>query len=286
MVEAAPAPRAGPGDAAAEEVAAAIRVGHADLVPHAAIVLGSGLGPAVEHLRVQRSLAYSDLPALPAPTVPGHEGRLLLGELAGVSVVVFSGRSHYYEGNDMSVCTMPPRVARALGVRTLIVTAAVGGLDESLHAGSIVVGRDHLNFMGVSPLRGWHDAGGSPSFVELSQAYDAGLRESALVQAAELGVPAVPGVYAALAGPSYETPAETAFLRGAGATVVGMSVVPEVVAARALGMRVLALFAVANEVGHSTSHEEVLRVSGRSAVAIGEILEAVLPHMSEEGERR
>ena len=284
MVEAGPARSAGPGDSAVEALAAAIRT-RTDLVPRAAIVLGSGLTPAVETLSVEESFAYADLPGLPAPTVPGHEGRLLLGEFAGVPVVVFSGRFHYYEGHDMSVCTMPPRVARALGARTLVVTAAVGGLDESLHAGPIVVGRDHLNFMGVNPLRGWHDAGGSPSFVELSEAYDPRLRESALERAAELGVPAVPGVYAALAGPSYETPAESAFLRSAGATVAGMSVVPEVVAARALGMRVLALFAVANAVGHSTSHEEVLRVSGRSAVAIGQILEAVLPHMSEEGER-
>jgi purine-nucleoside phosphorylase len=275
---------AGPGDDAAEQVAAAIRARTA-LVPRAAIVLGSGLAPAAAALDEECSFAYGELPPLPASTVPGHEGRLLLGSLAGVPVAVFAGRFHHYEGHAMSVCTLPPRIARALGARTLVATGAVGAVTETLRAGTIVVGRDHLNFTGASLLEGWHGADGAPSFVDLSEAYDVRLREQALARAAELGVPVASGVYAALAGPSYETPAETAFLRSAGATVVGMSVVPEVVAARALDMRVLALFAVANAVGQATSHEEVVRVSGRSAAAMGEILATVLPRVSEEGER-
>lgn len=177
----------------------------------------------------------------------------------------------------MAAASLPVRVARLLGADTVALTAAVGAVSADLLPGTLVVATDHLNMMGESPLRGWRMADGSPPFVEMSQVYDRRLSDSAFERARALGVPVARGVYAAMAGPSYETPAETAFLRGAGATVVGMSVVPEAVPARALGMAVLGLFAVTNAVGQAVEHEDVVRVCNEVAASIGRILVEVLP---------
>jgi purine-nucleoside phosphorylase len=272
----------GPGDSVPEEVASAVSA-RTDLRPSVAIVLGSGLGRAIDSLREVASFSYDELPGLPSPTAPGHSGRLLLGELAGVPVTAFLGRFHYYEGHPMRITTLPARVARALGARAMIVTAAVGAIDTGLGAGSVVIGADHLNLMGENPLRAWRNLDGSPPFVEMSEPYDPRLAELAATAAERLGVAAARGVYAALSGPTYETPAETEFLRRAGASVVGMSVVPEVVPARALGMRVLGLFAVTNAVGVAVEHEEIVRVSDATAASIGGILAEVLPRLEKEG---
>lgn len=265
----------GPGDALADEAAEFVR-GRSALRPEVAIVLGSGLGAATANLREEVSFPFEEVPGFPRPTVPGHAGTLVLGELAGVPVAVFRGRIHFYEGNDLSVCALPVRLARLLGAGTAILTAASGGIAEGLTTGHVVVGTDHLNFLGQSPLRGWRRPDGSPPFVDMVNAYDPALADLAVAAADRLGVPVARGVYAAMPGPMYETPAEWAYLRTAGASVVGMSVVPEAVPARALGMRVLGLFFVTNQVGVPVAHEDVVRVSDEMAGAVGAVIEDVL----------
>lgn len=273
----------GPGDDLPEQALAAIRE-RSELVPRVGVILGSGLGAALSRNLVEEaSFGFGELPGFPPPGVPGHAGRMVLGWLAGVPVAAFLGRLHYYEGHGMDVPALVPRLARALGADVLVATAAVGGLDPSLPAGTLVVLRDHVNLMGAAPLRGWRYPDGMPAFVPLQGAYDARLRELALEAARELGVRATDGVYAAMSGPAYETPAELTLLRSAGATVVGMSVVPEVVPARALGMRVLGLTMVTNAFGEEVSHEEVVRVSNETAGAVGRLLVDLFPHLPPEG---
>jgi purine-nucleoside phosphorylase len=262
----------------AGQAAAAVRAA-TDLRPSVAVILGSGLGSAVHRMERSLELSYADLPGFPPPSVPGHAGRLAVGTLAGVPVAAFLGRVHYYEGHPMSVVTLPARVAAALGCRTLIATAAVGALDVSLEPGSLVVGSDHLNFLGENPLRGWRDSEGRPPFVDMTNAYDGALAEQALACADELGLPATRAVYAAMPGPTYETPSELEFLRRSGATVVGMSVVPEATVAAALGMRCLGLFCVTNVVGAAVDHREVTDVAGRFAGRLGDLLARLLPEI-------
>lgn len=268
----------GPGDSFPEEGAAVLREKISD-DPVVAVILGSGLGEAVNDLEAEVDLPFSSLPGFPAPAVPGHPGRLLIGRLAGVPAAAFLGRVHFYEGHSMGVVTLPTRLSAALGVRTLIVTAAVGALDRSLRPGTLVVGHDHLNFLGENPLRGWKDDDGAGLFIDLSTAYDSSLADIALSAASEEGLMATKGVYAAMPGPTYETPAEVAFLRSAGASVVGMSVVPEVVAAAALGLRCIGLYCVTNEVGAGVRHEEVTEVAQEFAARLGGVLRRVLPEL-------
>ena len=193
----------------------------------------------------------------------------MLGTIGGRPIAFFRGRIHFYEGHPMPIASLTARVAAGLGARAIVLSAAVGAIDPDLAGGSIAVLRDHVNLMGTNPLAGWRYPDGSPAFVDLSAVYDRELSDAALDILRERGTTAVDGVYAAVAGPAYETPAETEMLRRLGATVVGMSTVPEAVAARALGLRVLGLSFVTNAAGASVSHEEVLRASGTAAAAIG-----------------
>jgi purine-nucleoside phosphorylase len=172
----------------------------------------------------------------------------------------------------MPVASITTRVAHGLGARTMVLSAAVGGLDPSLPGGSMVIVRDHLNLMGTNPLAGWRFPDGSPAFVDVSAVYDTTLSDAALGLLRDHRIAVADGVYAAMAGPAYETPAETEMLRRMGATVVGMSTVPEAVAARALGMRVLGLSFVTNTAGGAVSHEEVLLASKTAAEAIGMVV--------------
>jgi inosine/guanosine/xanthosine phosphorylase family protein len=269
----------GPDDDLAARCAAAVR-GATDLVPSVGIVLGSGLGPALgDRLEEAASFAFLDLPGFPPPGVPGHAGRLILGTLAGVPVAAFSGRVHLYEGHGMDVPALLPRLASSLGARTMVLTAAVGGLEPGLPAGRVVVVRDHLNMMGTAPLRGWRFPDGTPAFIDTHEVYAPALRRLALERAAALGISAVEGVYAAMSGPAYETPSEVAMLHQLGATVVGMSMVPEALPAAALGMGVLGLCSVTNALGEPVSHEEVIRVSNETAVAIGRLLVDLFPRL-------
>jgi inosine/guanosine/xanthosine phosphorylase family protein len=272
---------AGPQDDLAERGAALVR-GATEVVPRVGIVLGSGLGPVLgDDLEESASFPFVDLPGFPPPGVPGHAGRLIVGRLAGVPVAAFSGRVHFYEGHGMEVPALLPRLASSLGAHTMVLTAAVGGLEPGLASGSVVVLRDHLNMMGAAPLRGWRFTDGTPAFIDTHDVYDRELRRQALDSAASLGIPAVEGVYAAMSGPAYETPAEVSMLQRLGATVVGMSMVPEALPAAALGMRVLGLCSVTNAFGDTVSHEEVIRVSNETAVAIGRLLVDLFPRLPE-----
>ncbi len=274
----------GPGDRLAEEAAAAVRRA-TDVVPLVGVILGSGLGPAVgNELKEFASFPFAELPGFAPAGVPGHEGRLAVGELAGVPVAAFFGRVHLYEGHGIEAPAMLPRLAHSLGASILLLTAAVGGLRPGMPAGTIVVLTDHINHMGTTPLRGWRFPDGTPAFIAMRDPYDPALSRLALERAEALGIRAEPGVYGAMAGPAYETPSENIHLQQTGATVVGMSVVPEAVPARALGMRVVGLCTVTNAFGEDVSHEEVLRVSSESAKAVGRLLVDMLPRMAESGQ--
>ncbi len=275
-----------PGDDVVDRILDGVRERTA-IEPVAALVLGSGLGTVADVLRAEAgsredvAIPYEELPGFPSPSVRGHAGRLWIGEIGDVPFAVFQGRVHYYEGHPMSLASITARVAAALGVRATILTTATGGIDRTLDSGSLVVVRDHINLMGANPLRGWRLPDGSPPFLDLSEVYDAELSAAAVeLGRAQLGggggVAVREGVYVALSGPTYETPAETEYLRRIGATVAGMSMVPEVVVARALGLRVLGLSFVTNLAGAPVSHEEVLAASDRAAGTIGRILAGML----------
>ncbi len=268
-----------PGDSLAEEAARGIRE-RTSLRPVAGVVLGSGLGAAVEGMEEDAAFGYQELPGFTVTTVPGHAGMLVLGTLAQVPVAVFLGRMHYYEGNSMARSALPVLVSRLLGADTMVLTASVGALDPSLAPGTVVVGSDHINLMGENPLRGWRRPDGTPPFVDLSAVYDPELARIAVEEAEALGAPVGRGVYLAVSGPTYETPAEIEFMRRAGGSVVGMSVVPEAVPARALGMRVLGLFSVTNAVGGEVSHAEVIRVGAQMGSVIGRLLAGILPRLA------
>ncbi len=255
-------------------------------MPAVGVILGSGLGGAIASLSEAETFAFADLPGFPTPSVPGHAGTLSLGVLGGVPIAAFQGRIHFYEGNELSRCALPVRLARALGAGTMVITAAAGGVDRAIAPGSIVVGTDQINLMGANPLRGWRNPDGSPPFVDLSEVYDRGLAELALARASELGIVLERGVYVAMSGPSYETPAEIEMLRRCGGSVVGMSVVPETVVARALQMRVLGLFSVTNMAGEPATHEDVLATADRAAGEMRRLLPELLPRLGEQGKER
>jgi purine-nucleoside phosphorylase len=243
-----------------------------------AIVLGSGLGDALaEDLNVDVDLAFGELPGFPPASVPGHAGRLRLGTLYGVPVAAFFGRVHFYEGHGIAAATLIPRVVEAMGAHTLILTNASGGLDAGMRVGQLMLIRDHLNGMGVNPLFGWRMPDGAPAFVDVSHVYDAALLETARAAAAEAGIGVRVGVYAAVSGPSYETPAETTALARLGADAVGMSTVPEAVAAAALGLRVLGISCITDVAGTELTHPEVLAAARGAAPDLRAILRRVLP---------
>jgi len=215
--------------------------------PSVVIILGTGLGGLVESIEVDTLLPYEKIPNFPRSTVEGHRGNLILGNLNGKDVAVLQGRFHYYEGYSTRELTFPLRVLSLLGAETLIVTNAAGGLDTGFNPGTIMAIRDHLNFIGENPLRGENVDAWGPRFPDLSEPYDTELLDITMQCAEKLHMTNVTaGVYVAIPGPSLETPAETRFLRNAGADAVGMSSVPEVIVAKHAGMKVLGLSAVAN----------------------------------------
>jgi purine-nucleoside phosphorylase len=267
----------GPGDTLAEEAVAVIRE-RTDVVPAFAVILGSGLSGAADAFDVDAEVSFEGIPGFPPPSAPGHPGRFVSGAVDGVPAIAFAGRIHYYEGHALGLSALPVRLAALLGAHSVVITASVGGLDPSLRTGQLVIGSDHLNLLGDNPLRGWHRPDGTPPFVDLSAVYDAGLADTAETLARELGLRATRGVYAAVPGPSYETPSEIEVLRRAGATVVGMSVVPEAVPARALNLRVLGLFVVTNTVGGpKLQHEDVVRIGEGTAGELGRLLSRLAP---------
>jgi purine-nucleoside phosphorylase len=245
----------------------------------AAFILGSGLSAFADAVDTEFSAPFSELPGFPGVgEVLGHSGRLVVGMLAGKHVAVFAGRVHRYQGLSAFEAAWPARLAAALGAKVLVVTNAAGGVSDRVATGGLVLVTDHINLTGDSPLVGWPGPPGGTPFVPLHDAYDPELASTARTLALELGVPLAEGVYAGLLGPNYETPAEVRYLRGVGADVVGMSTVPEVIAARALGMRVLGISLVTNIAADADiSHDEVLE-RGRQA---GEDLQRLLPAILE-----
>lgn len=256
--------------------------------PRVGMILGSGLSEVLGALADAEAIPYALLPHFPQPTVEGHTGELLLGTLAGESVGVLRGRVHLYEGYSPSDVGFPVRLLRALGCDTLVVTNAAGGLNPVYQVGDLMLIGDHVflpGMVGASPLLGTFEPQFGPRFVYMGQAYDAQLRRQAREVATENGITLREGVYAMVAGPHFETPAESAFLRLLGADAVGMSTCPEVVVARQMGMRVLGISVITNLIAaHEMAefgHQDVLAVAAAAGPALAQILEGVLAGLTE-----
>lgn len=263
----------------ADEAALAIREAIATR-PEIALVLGSGLGELADRLENRTAIPYAQIPHFPRPTVEGHHGNLVVGTVGTVPLLVLQGRFHYYEGHDLDAVTFPVRVLKVLGVRTLILTAATGAIDPTFRAGTIVCLTDHLNLIGSNPLRGLNDPRFGTRFPDMSEVYSQRLRTLALAESKALRLDLAAGVYACLPGPSYETPAEIRMLRTLGASVVGMSTVPEAIVARHSGLEVLALALVTNAAAGVSqtpiSHEEVLEAGREAMPQLGALIEAIV----------
>lgn len=255
----------------------------ANATPRVAVVLGSGLGAFADELTGPTEISYSDIPQWPASTAIGHAGKLVLGKLDGLDVAVMAGRSHLYEGYTPSQVTMGVRVLHGLGVRTIVFTNAAGGINQSYGQGALVLISDHINLQGSNPLIGPNDDALGPRFSDMSDAYSAECRAIAQQAGRELGITLAEGVYAAVTGPSYETPAEIRYMRTIGADLVGMSTVPEVIVANHLGMRALAISCVTNMAAgilpQKINHEEVLETGRRVRDTLVRFLKALLPRL-------
>jgi purine-nucleoside phosphorylase len=264
---------------AGSAAAAAVRAGLGARAPQIAIVLGSGLGGLADRLTGAIRIPYADIPGFHVPTVEGHRGELVAGMLGGRSVVAQSGRFHLYEGHPADVAALPARVFAELGVSTFIVTNAAGGIRPSFLPGTLMLITDHLNLTGRNPLIG-PVVSGEPRFPDMSIAYDTKLRALAVEVAREQGVTLEQGVYAALLGPTYETPAEVRMLRTLGADAVGMSTVPEVIVANARGMRCLGISTITNAAagvsGAALSHAEVMETAAQVGRRLGDLIEGIV----------
>jgi purine-nucleoside phosphorylase len=244
--------------------------------PDLAIILGSGLGSLAHEVDVDVSFPYAEIPGFPHTTIAGPAGKLIIGTLHGKKVVVMQGRFHYYEGHPMSLVIFTVRVMAALGAGTLIVTNAAGGLNPNFNAGEVMLITDHINTMGTNALIGPNEDELGPRFPDMTHVYDPELCALALEIAQKNAIPLQQGVYAAVSGPSFETPAERRYLRIIGGDAVGMSTVPDVTAAKHAGMRVLGLSAITNKATGEAdqqpdSHEEVLanaKIAGEKLVRL------------------
>jgi purine-nucleoside phosphorylase len=239
---------------ALSEAVAAIRK-RSDFSPEIAIILGTGLGALGKEIRVETSIPYAEIPHFPLSTVESHTGQLLFGTLGGKRVVAMQGRFHRYEGYSLQQVVLPVRVMYLLGARTLVVSNACGGMNPEWRAGDIMLIEDHINLLGENPLVGANLDALGPRFPDMSEAYDRALQRSAEQAARDLDIPLRRGVYVAVAGPNLETRAEYRMLRTMGADVVGMSTVPEVIAARHMSMRVLGLSIITDECFPDTLEE-------------------------------
>lgn len=256
------------GSAAAAETAASVRSHIDDRQPEIGIVLGSGLGGLADDIEDAIRIPFSDVPGFPTATVKGHAGSLVSGTLGGRGVIALAGRFHMYEGHSPQLAAFPVRVMYALGARTYFASNAAGGVNSDLQAGDLMIIEDHLNLTGVSPLTGELEEG-DERFPDMSAPYDAGLRALLGTAGEKVGLALKEGVYAWLPGPSFETRAEVRMLARLGADAVGMSTVPEVIVARAMGMRVAGISCIANAASGVTDapvlHSDVLDVTARAA---------------------
>jgi purine-nucleoside phosphorylase len=256
-----------------------------DVVPRAALVLGSGLGTLGDRVQNAQRIAYSDLPGFPAPGVAGHKAELVAGTLAGVEVIVQCGRFHLYEGHALETVALPIRLFHSLGSETLVLTNAAGGVRPTFRPGTLMLIADHINLMWRNPLLGPVPPG-EERFPDMSEPYDEALRAIARAAARDARIPLEEGVYAGMLGPSYETPAEIRMLARLGADAVGMSTVPEVLVARASGMRCVGFSVITNAAAGLTGvgaqhaapvhHDDVLALGQRAAGQLAAVVEAVL----------
>jgi purine-nucleoside phosphorylase len=264
------------------EAAAWLRERHGP-PPEAAIVLGSGLGEFTRAVQDAVACAYADVPNWPASAVVGHAGRLVVGSIAGRRVAALSGRAHYYEGHSAQRAAFPTRVVASLGVRVLLLTNAAGGINLAFKPGTLMIIDDHINLMGSSPLVGPNDERFGPRFPDMTEAYSQRLRALADAAARSRGVAVAHGVYAAMHGPSYETPAEIRFLRAIGADAVGMSTVPETIAGRHMGIEVFGISCITNPAAgvlpEPLVHEEVMAVAHRVRGEFSALLEAIIERL-------
>jgi purine-nucleoside phosphorylase len=268
------------------ECAAQYIIAHTQHKPRIGLVLGSGLDALADEIANADVIPFHTIPGFPVSTVAGHTGALVVGELSGKCVLAMRGRVHYYEGYSMQRVTLPIRAMRALGVDTLIVTNAAGGVNKDFRAGDVMLITDHLNLVGMTganPLRGPNDETLGPRFLDMTAAYDPLLCNLARRVAREQGIPLREGVYIMLAGPSFESPADVRFIRLMGADAVGMSTVPEVIVARHGGMSVLGLSLISNSLatGHEmVSHEEVLQAGKNAVPKLATLIKGVLAGLS------
>ena len=255
---------------------------HTQLAPETAIVLGTGLGRLASEIEVVDAFPYSEIPNFPVSTVEGHSGRLLFGRLGGKEVMALEGRFHYYEGYTMKEVTFPVRVMHELGIKTLFVSNAAGGMNPDFEIGDLMLITDHINFMPEHPLHGPNFPTG-PRFPDMSEAYNRELLNMARAIAAEKGIRTVEGVYIATQGPTYETPAEYKMFRILGADAVGMSTVPEVIVARHCGIRVFGI-SIITDLGVEgkiveVSHEEVQRAANAVQPLMADIFREMIRRM-------
>lgn len=256
--------------------------------PKVGLILGSGLNALADEVTDADRISYADIPHFPRPSVEGHAGRLVIGQLAGQDVIIMQGRVHAYEGHSLQLVTFPVRVLAELGVETLLVTNAAGGLNPSFHAGDLMLITDQIGLMamtGGNPLWGPNDASLGPRFPAMNKAYDPALRRLALKVAADLGTELRQGIYVGLGGPTFETPAEVRFLRMIGGDATGMSTVPEVIVARHMGLRVLGVSGISNvaiadpDSEEEANHEEVLAAGRVMVPKLMALLRGILAEM-------
>jgi purine-nucleoside phosphorylase len=256
------------------------------LEPAIGIILGSGLGAFADDIADATAIPFTDIPHFPKSTVPGHSGRLIIGTLNGVPVAVMQGRVHAYEGYSPEEVTFPVRVLGLLGVKTLIVTNAAGGIRLDMKQGDLVLLSDHINFTGRNPIAGENDERFGPRFFDMTEAYSRRLRKLAAKAAEREGISLAEGVYLCVLGPSFETPAEIRAFRTMGADLVGMSTVQEVIAARQMGIEIVGISCVTNLAAgiqpEPLSHEEVMETGHRVAAQFTKLLTALIPAIHKE----
>ncbi len=253
--------------------------------PTVGVILGSGLGQLVERMEDATAIDYCDVPHFPAPTVAGHAGRMVFGRIGKVDVVAMQGRFHYYEGHDMRTVAYPTAFMKHFGVRTLIVSNSAGGINRGFTPGDLMLITDHINLFATNPLVGLNDERLGPRFPDMTEAYSARLIDIADSAAGELGMSFRRGVYAGVSGPCYETAAEIRYIERIGADAVGMSTVPEVIAARYLGLEVLGVSCITNlATGIATvkhAHEEVVRIANQASERFCTVVAAIIEKLEE-----
>jgi purine-nucleoside phosphorylase len=279
------AKRGGPSrDFTAAQRAAKYILSKTKLHPRIAIVLGSGLGAFADELSGATRIPYEKIPGFPKPTAEGHAGRLVIGKMKDVPVAVMQGRVHFYEGYSPKEVVFPMRVLRQLGIQSAVLTNAAGAINLSFNRGALIVIRDHIGLHVINPLIGPNDTRFGERFTDMSEAYFKPYREIALTEGKKLGIDMNEGVYAALSGPSFETPAEIRYLRTVGADMVGMSTVTEVIAARHMGIRVLGISCMTNMAAgildQPLTHAEVMETGEQVKTQFAALLRDVIPRVA------